>query len=123
MTDFPACLFIVTVEVDPEIEADWNRWYDDVHLPDVLACPGVLRGRRYKSAADGTELARGEQRSSARRIYTTVYELSGREALRTPAFQAMRGWHQFTPRVVSRSQVFMALGETVVARPAADLAG
>jgi hypothetical protein len=23
----------------------------------------------------------------------------------------MRGWHDFAPRVISRSQVFMALGE------------
>jgi hypothetical protein len=109
MADFPACLFIVTVEVDAAIEADWNRWYDEVHLPDALACPGVLRGRRYRSAGDGTEIARGEGRSLSQRTYVTVYELSGPEALRTPEFQAMRGWHQFTPGVTSRSQVFLAL--------------
>ncbi len=109
MTDFPTCLFIVTVEVDAEIEADWNHWYDTVHLPDALACPGVLRGRRYVSAGDGSELDRGAGRKVARKIYTTVYELSGPEALQTPAFQAMRGWYQFAPRVVSRSQVFTAV--------------
>ena len=109
MTDFPTCLFIVTVEVDAEIEADWNHWYDTVHLPDALACPGVLRGRRYVSAGDGRELDRGAGRKVARKVYTTVYELSGPEALQTPAFQAMRGWYQFAPRVVSRSQVFTAV--------------
>ena len=44
---FPGCLLIVTVEVDPAVEAEWNRWYDTVHLPDALRCPGVRRGRRY----------------------------------------------------------------------------
>ncbi len=111
MTELPACLFIVTVEVDAEIEAEWNRWYDEVHLPDVLACPGVLRGRRYVSAGDATAWDRSERRSPANRIYTTVYELTGPEAVRTPELQAIRGWHQFAPRVVSRSQVFMSLHE------------
>lgn len=26
---------------------DYNRWYDDVHLADVCAVPGVVSGRRY----------------------------------------------------------------------------
>ena len=25
-------LLIVIAEVDPEVEADWSRWYDNVHL-------------------------------------------------------------------------------------------
>ena len=49
MAQFPECLLIVTVEVDPSIEAEWNRWYDTVHLPDALACPGFRRGRRIFS--------------------------------------------------------------------------
>ena len=109
MTEFPTCLFIVTVEVDAEIEADWNRWYDEVHLPDVLACPGVLHGRRYVSSGEATEWQRGERRASARKTYTTVYELSGPEAVRTPELLAIRGWHHFAPHVVSRSEVFLTL--------------
>jgi len=109
MTDLPTCLFIVTVEVDAEIEAEWNRWYDAVHLPDVLACPGVLRGRRYVTAGEATEWDRAERRASTRKVYTTIYELSGPEAVRTPELQAIRGWHHFAPRVTSRSEVFMAL--------------
>ena len=109
MTQFPTCLFIVTVEVDAEIEAAWNRWYDEVHLPDALACPGVLAGRRYVTAGDGSALDRGARSTTSRKHYVTVYELAGPEALATPEFKAMRGWAEFAPRVVSRSQVFMAL--------------
>ena len=43
MSEFPECLLIVTAEVDAAIEGDWNRWYDTVHLPDALRCPGVRR--------------------------------------------------------------------------------
>src|SRR5689334_16980919 len=59
MSDLPGCLLVVTVEIDPAVEAEWNRWYDTVHLPDALRCPGVLRGRRYVSSGDISETVRG----------------------------------------------------------------
>ncbi len=46
MSEFPECLLIVIAEVDAAIEGEWNRWYDTVHLPDALRCPGVRRGRQ-----------------------------------------------------------------------------
>ncbi|KAA9156736.1 hypothetical protein FPZ12_026545 [Amycolatopsis acidicola] len=30
-------------------EAGYHRWYDEVHLPEVLAIPGVRSARRYES--------------------------------------------------------------------------
>ena len=59
MSDFPECVLIVTAEVDAAIEAEWNRWYDAVHLPDALRCTGVQRGRRYVSAGEITASAAG----------------------------------------------------------------
>jgi len=29
-------------------EAEFNDWYDNTHVPDVLDVPGVVRARRYK---------------------------------------------------------------------------
>lgn len=106
----PPCLLIVTVEVDAEIEADWNRWYDDVHLPDALACPGVLAGRRYLSSGEVSESDRGEQRRLRTRLYTTVYELDAPSAVETKEFAAMRGWGRFGPRVRSQTRVIVAVG-------------
>ena len=56
------------------MEAEWNRWYDTVHLPDALKCPGVLRGRRYVSTGDISETLAGKTERTARRVYTTIYE-------------------------------------------------
>src|SRR3954452_18244112 len=91
----PNCLMIVTAEVDASIEAEWNRWYDTVHLPDALRCPGVRRGRRYASPGDISGTASGKTERTARRIYTTIYELDSPAAIATPEFRAMRGWYQF----------------------------
>jgi hypothetical protein len=26
---------------------DYNRWYDEIHLGDLLAIPGIISGRRF----------------------------------------------------------------------------
>ena len=93
----PRCLLIVTAEIDAEVETDWNQWYDTVHLPDALACPGVLRGRRYAQSGE------------VGKVYVTVYELAGPEAVTTPEFQKMRGWYQFAPHVRSTTRVVTTL--------------
>jgi hypothetical protein len=110
MADLPNCLLIVTAEVDAEVETDWNRWYDDVHLPDALACPGVLAGRRYLSSGEIAESDRGQGRRTATRLYTTVYELASPAAVETKKFAAMRGWARFAPHVRSQTRVVVALG-------------
>ena len=107
MSEFPECLLIVTVEVDATVEAEWNRWYDTVHLPDALKCPGVQRGRRYVSSGEISESSVGKTERMARRIYTTIYELDSPDVITTPEFRAMRGWYQFAPNVRSRTQVIV----------------
>jgi hypothetical protein len=106
MDALPNCLMIVTAEVDEAVEAEWNRWYDEVHLPDALACPGVLRGRRYVSSGASVS-DRGQRRSAASKLSTTVYELASPAAVETDEFTAMRGWAHFAPHVRSQTRVIV----------------
>ena len=108
-TTLPQCLLIVTAEVDAKVEADWNRWYDTVHLPDALACPGVLHGRRYAQSGEVSLSDRGTSSRAAGKVYITVYELAGPEAVTTPEFQKMRGWSRFAPHVRATTRVVTAL--------------
>ena len=34
---------------DPSREKEFNDWYDNVHLPDILETPGFLRAVRYEN--------------------------------------------------------------------------
>ena len=43
----------VTVEVAPHAEADWNRWHEAEHVPELLALPGFLGCTTWKDAAPG----------------------------------------------------------------------
>ena len=33
-----------------DVHGDFNQWYDDVHMQEVLALPGVKSARRFKLA-------------------------------------------------------------------------
>lgn len=79
-------LHIVRVDVAPEVEEAFNRWYDEVHLPALLGCPGWLSARRFVAMDDGPK-------------YAAVYEISGPEAYDTPEFHRVKGFAEFTPHV------------------------
>jgi len=46
-------LAVETNCTDPAREKEFNQWYDNVHLPDVLATPGILRATRYENGNPG----------------------------------------------------------------------
>ena len=104
----PGCLLIVEAEIDATVEDAWNRWYDEVHLPDALACPGVLAGRRYRATGASAVTDHGQRATRATRAYVTVYELAGPEAMETPEFKAMRGWAEFADAITATTRVFVA---------------
>jgi hypothetical protein len=68
--------------VEPAAEAEFNRWYDDEHLADLLAQPGVLSGRRFVRAQ--TPFSAPSDFN-----YITIYQLADTSALETPSYRAM----------------------------------
>ncbi|MFC4001885.1 hypothetical protein ACFS2C_14205 [Prauserella oleivorans] len=46
-------VYVETRPSSPEREAEFNEWYDQVHLPEVCALPGFLAGRRFAPLGDG----------------------------------------------------------------------
>lgn len=43
----PRGLLLVMIEVEPGYEAEFNRWYNEEHVPERLGCPGFLNARRF----------------------------------------------------------------------------
>jgi hypothetical protein len=56
---------VVTVDIDKEVEAGFNRWYEK-HIREVVACPCWVRATRYRCLD-------GEPR------YMAVYDIATRE--------------------------------------------
>jgi hypothetical protein len=63
----------------PDRAEEFNRWYDEVHIPQVLQLNGFVAARRYAPVDDGP--------------YITQYELSGdpNAAVQTVVAAAMDG--------------------------------
>lgn len=99
MSELPDHLMIVTARVDASVETDWNHWYDTIHLPEILDCPGFLDARRYVNNSDGE------------REYITVYRLSSPEAMEGETFNNRRGWYQFAPHVTASVRLFAAIAK------------
>jgi len=42
--------WLVLTNCDPDFESEFNRWYDEVHIGDLLRVPGIVGARRSKLA-------------------------------------------------------------------------
>jgi hypothetical protein len=86
--------FVITIDIDPEVEDEFNEWYDTVHLPEAVACPGFVNGRRFQAA----ECADPDQHPR----YVAVYEVESRAAVESPEIRALGGfspWEGHTSNV------------------------
>jgi hypothetical protein len=46
-------LLMVWSDIDAEFEADFNRWYDEEHISQLLQVPGFLSAGRYTAVRGG----------------------------------------------------------------------
>jgi hypothetical protein len=86
MTAAEKLYYVIAVDIDPELEDEFNEWYDTVHLPHAVACPGFVDGRRFRvEPADSDRYPR----------YVAVYEVESRDAVTSPEIQALGGFSRW----------------------------
>jgi hypothetical protein len=49
-------LLMVWVEVPDEIETEFNKWYNEEHVAERLAIPGILSAARYEAVTGGPRM-------------------------------------------------------------------
>lgn len=67
-------LLMVYSGVAPEHDAEYNKWYNEEHIPERLSIPGVLSAARYKAVQGGPK-------------YLACYELDQPETYQSDAWQ------------------------------------
>jgi hypothetical protein len=50
-------LLLNAMNIAPELEAEFNEWYDKEHIPALAAVPGVLAARRFRGRAGNRKYA------------------------------------------------------------------
>ncbi|MDO8209572.1 DUF4286 family protein [Conexibacter sp. CPCC 206217] len=78
----PALLNVITTEVAPEHAVSFDAWYSNVHVPEILGCPGWRSARRFASA-------------DAAARFLAIYELEDeRLPFHSPEYDAAVGWDE-----------------------------
>ena len=95
-------ILLNAMNVAPEVEADFNAWYDEEHLPALARVPGTLAARRYRSAEAGGGTHR----------YVALYHLESpavtnsaawKAAIATPWSERVRPHFRDRIRILARS--------------------
>jgi hypothetical protein len=66
-------IFMVYVDIDAQHMQEFNKWYNEEHLPELLSVPGILSAARYEAVKGGPQ-------------YLACYELESVAVMQTPAF-------------------------------------
>lgn len=78
----PDWINVVTVDVEAAHADKFSRWYNEVHVPEILACPGWRGNRRY-------ECVDGEP------SFLALYDLEDAERpFHSPEWEAAVGWDE-----------------------------
>jgi len=67
-------LLMVWADIPADKEADFNQWYNEEHLAELLSVPGVLNAARYEAVKSGPK-------------HLACYELENAGVVETPAFK------------------------------------
>ena len=70
-------LLINAMNIAPELDADFNAWYDTEHIPALATVPGVLGARRFRATAGGPK-------------YLALYHLTAPEVVESKAWDVAR---------------------------------
>ena len=67
-------LLIVRIDVAREMEDEFNRWYEEEHIPNLLSVPGVVWAKRGVNTGKGPK-------------YIAVYEHENSDVRDTEAYR------------------------------------
>jgi hypothetical protein len=45
-------MYVETMPVSPDREAEYHKWYNEIHLPQILSVDGIVAARRF-APSDG----------------------------------------------------------------------
>ena len=67
-------LMLVGADIPADKEADFNQWYQEEHLQELMGVPGILNAARYEATKSGPK-------------HLAVYELESVDVVNTDAFK------------------------------------
>jgi hypothetical protein len=98
-------LLLFMTDIDPTLEVEFNRWYEEEHLGERMAIPGFITARRFQ-AMEGSPK------------YLAIYDLESPDVLQSAPYRRIVGpgksvWtKRMEPLFVnSRRMVYVGISE------------
>jgi hypothetical protein len=88
-------MFAVNADIDPPDPEEFERWYNETHVPDVGGA-GLVRARRFHGVEESWK-------------YFATYELASHDVMESEALKRVRGFHQYTQYVQGIQRTVMAI--------------
>ena len=71
-------LYVESYPVSEDRVDEYNKWYDEVHIPEIVALDGFVAARRFAPSGDGPYVALYEIDSDdVQKAMTTLAEAAG----------------------------------------------
>ena len=83
-------LYVVQMDIPPELDADFNRIYDTQHIPEIMKVPGVLGVKRYA-------LEKSSETGYPR--YLALYRCTSADVPQSPAWVAASDTGDWKPKI------------------------
>ena len=100
----------------PGREAAFNEWYNDVHVPEILATPGFASCRRFRARSSPLAAAGHAEEWAS---YLAVYEIAGRDPVEahTELLERVRAGRLTMSDAVATTPYRSQLFEQIVGSP------
>ena len=92
-------VLVVTLEVDEADEAEFNKWYNEQHLPERMAIPGYISARRLK--------LKGDNNNNALK-YLCIWEMEDGSPLESEMYKDQNA---------HPTELYLRVNETIKSRP------
>jgi hypothetical protein len=95
-------ILLVMTQVSPDLEDEFNAWYDTEHVQERLAVPGFETAGRYVS-------------ESAWPRFLALYDVTGTDVFQSQAYRRVSGANNspWTRRILSRAHVLRIVADQI----------
>lgn len=100
-------VMVVLTDVDEALDAEFNEWYDEEHVPERVAVPGVRGARRFRRVDDAPQPPTGTIEVDRGPKYLVIYEFDDLDAIHG-------AWKEIGTRHSARSRrMYAAMSATI----------
>src|ERR1700719_601064 len=98
-------MLLTSMDIDPSVEAEFNRWYDREHLLERVAIDGFIEARRYLAHAASPK-------------YLSLYSTLAFEVLDSPAYRtALANQTEWSRKTIARfANMIRAVARITISR-------